>query len=163
MSMSNVISLEERRRQKAQQQEPAAPKASGGNVLAAAGFVLAVPSLAFLGFVLYQAIRLQVLGDTFVVVLVAATAGYLAVGATLLRFGRRFATMLHGAREEETTDVVLDAEDDEDEHSSTILEFPTPNPVHRMISIRCASCASRYLAPVTDLSCPSCGRGAMAG
>lgn len=163
MSMSNVIDLEERRRQKAHLQEPQPAKESprGGNVIAAAGFVLAVPSIAFLGFVAYQAIRLQILGDTFVLALVVAIGGYLAVGATLIRFGGRLASFLDGAREEETTDIVLEANEDED--SSTILQLPTPSPVGRMISIRCASCASRYLAPVTDLTCPSCGRGAMAG
>ena len=163
MSMSNVIDLEERRRQRARVQEPQQTEESvrGANILAAAGFVLAVPSLAFLGFVAYQAIRLQILGDTFVIALVAAIGGYLAVGATLMRFGSRRAAVSHRAREEKTTEVV--PESDEDEDNSKILEFPAPSPIGPLISMRCASCASRYMAPVTDLACPSCGRGAMAG
>ena len=166
MTMSNVIDLEQRRKQRDLQPGSDSESRQGvrhrANAFNAIGVMLLVPSAALLSFVTYQAVRLQLMGDVFVIGLVIALAAYLFVGYTLVRFGSRPALVLSQGVSEHGTKEILQAENIE--RSSRVLEFPTANAVTGgLISIRCGSCASRYLATRTDLACPTCGRSALAG
>ena len=99
MTMSNVIDLEQRRKQRDLQQPGSDSESRQGvrrraNAFSASGVMLLVPSAALLSFVTYQAVRLQLMGDVFVIGLVIALAAYLCVGYTLVRFGTRPALAL---------------------------------------------------------------------
>jgi hypothetical protein len=169
MTMSNVISLEQHRKQKSEQPELQV-KSSGApkriNALRAAGFVLLLPTIAMLFFVGYQAARLGILSDTLVVGILFALAGYLAAGATLVRAGGRRATAELSAIQRRTSVKTNAAKPSDEEvlHSPVVLEFPTAYAATGgLISIRCARCASRFIATRTDLSCPTCGTASLAG
>jgi hypothetical protein len=158
MSMSNVIDLDERRKQKENRRGTDAPRAR--NLIAGTGFTLLVPAAALVCFVAYQSIRLQILGDTFVIALLLALGAYVSVGAALVRFGRRLNAAPAPVTRDEAEHLELNAE----EGAPDIIEFPRLNPAARgLISIRCPRCAERYLARPGDLTCSSCGRTALAG